>query len=189
MAAPDDNVRQCIVTRELLPKQQLIRFVLGPGASVTPDLACKLPGRGMWVKADLASVAEAIARQAFRKAAKRQVAIPEGLVVRVEQLLAKRALDALALARKSGAVITGYEKVRSALDAGKVACLLHASDAAEDGKRGLDAKTGDIPVFTCFTREQLGQVMARENATHVALGHGGATLFFIDQARRFAGFS
>lgn len=190
MDAPqDDNVRQCIVTRELLPKQQLIRFVLDPNATVTPDLACKLPGRGIWVKADMASVAQAVAKQLFSRAAKRQVKIPEGLAGRVEQLLAKRALDALAMTRKTGNLVAGYEKVRSCLESGRAACLLHADDAGEDGAKSLNAKAQGLPVFTCFSREQLGQVTARDNATHIALTESGMTAFFIREARRFTGFS
>lgn len=188
-AHSEETARQCIVTRELLPKQQLIRFVLDPNRMVTPDLACKLPGRGLWVKADMASVAQAVAKQAFSRAAKGQAKIPEGLAARVEQLLAKRALDALGLARKAGLVVAGYEKVRSLLEAGDACCLLHAADAAEDGTKALNVKARGLPVFTCFTRDQLSQVTARENATHLALKHGGAADFFIVEASRFAGFS
>ena len=41
-------LRRCLVTRERLPKEAMIRFVLGPGRELVPDLAGKLPGRGMW---------------------------------------------------------------------------------------------------------------------------------------------
>ena len=42
-------LRRCIVTRESLPKERMIRFVLGPDRELVPDLAGKLPGRGMWL--------------------------------------------------------------------------------------------------------------------------------------------
>lgn len=187
--AESEQTRQCIVTRELLTKQQLIRFVLSPDGVVTPDLSAKLPGRGMWVKADLASVATAVARQAFARAAKQSVVMPEGLASKVEKMLERRALDALAMARKSGLVVAGFEKVKTMLLAEKAACLIHAADAGSDGSKTLNAKAGDIPIFTCFSREALGIITSRENATHLAVGHGGAAQFFIDEARRFAGFS
>ena len=192
MPEPDDrndNTRQCIITRELLPKQQLIRFAVSPDGTLTPDLSCKLPGRGMWVKADMASVAQAVAKQAFSRAAKQQVRIPEGFVARLEALMRRRALDALSMARKSGCVIAGFEKVRATLESHKAACLLHASDAGADGMKGLNGKAQGLPIFTQFTRDELGQVTARENATHIVLTPSGATAFFIDEARRFAGFS
>jgi ribosomal protein L7Ae-like RNA K-turn-binding protein len=40
-----------VVTRESLPKERMIRFVLGPDRQIVPDLAAKLPGRGMWLSA------------------------------------------------------------------------------------------------------------------------------------------
>ena len=45
----DGPERRCIVTRATGPKEGLIRFVLGPDDEVVPDLAGKLPGRGIWV--------------------------------------------------------------------------------------------------------------------------------------------
>ena len=44
--------RRCIATGESGPTGLLIRFVLGPDAQVVPDLAERLPGRGVWLKAD-----------------------------------------------------------------------------------------------------------------------------------------
>jgi len=185
----DEPTRQCIITRELLPKEQLIRFVLDPNDTVTPDLSCKLPGRGMWVKADLASVTEAAVRQAFSRAAKTQAKVPPGLAAQVETQLRKRALDALSLARKAGLVVTGFEKCRSMLEKGEASCLIHAHDSNSDPMRGLDFKGNALPVFECFDRDMLAQVLASDNPVHVALAHGPATEFFILNARRFAGFS
>ncbi|MGH9201434.1 MAG: DUF448 domain-containing protein, partial [Vicinamibacterales bacterium] len=45
-------LRRCIVTREVLPKESLVRFVVGPAGDAVPDIAGKLPGRGLWVKAE-----------------------------------------------------------------------------------------------------------------------------------------
>src|ERR1700741_4577093 len=54
----DDNaepetgpLRRCIITRERLPKERMIRFVVGPDRQIVPDLAARLPGRGIWLSA------------------------------------------------------------------------------------------------------------------------------------------
>ena len=39
--------RKCIATDEVRPKSELIRFVVGPDLTIVPDLAGKLPGRGI----------------------------------------------------------------------------------------------------------------------------------------------
>jgi len=61
--------RRDIVSGEVLGEARLIRFVAGPDGAVVPDLARKLPGRGLWVAADRASVATAAKKTAPRTAA------------------------------------------------------------------------------------------------------------------------
>src|SRR5690606_33859252 len=55
-AALIDRDRQDLVSRQVLDESRLIRFVPAPDGSVAPDLARKLPGRGLWVAADRASI-------------------------------------------------------------------------------------------------------------------------------------
>jgi predicted RNA-binding protein YlxR (DUF448 family) len=183
------NTRQCIATRELLPKEAMIRFVVGPDDVVVPDLANKLPGRGMWVKASREAVAEAAAKRLFSKAAKKQVQLPESLVGQVEMLLRKRVLEALAMARKAGLLVNGHEKVLKVLVSNEGACLLHADDAGENGVRELNNKARELPIFQCFSRDELSQVTAHPNPVHVVLKKGGPAEYFITHARRFTGFS
>ena len=47
-------MRSCIVTREKLPKQELIRIVRTPDQEVIIDVTGKVNGRGAYLKKDLA---------------------------------------------------------------------------------------------------------------------------------------
>ena len=107
--------RRCAATGETSEKGPLIRFVIGPDGAATPDLAEKLPGRGMWVKADRAALALAVKRNAFSRSAKQQVVAPADLPDRVEALLAQRLIQQVALCRKAGLAVAGFEKARAAL--------------------------------------------------------------------------
>ena len=178
--------RSCIITREAKAKGELIRFVVGPTGEIVADLNSKLPGRGIYVTASKLLVAEAIAKRAFSRAAKEQVIVPEGFLVRLEAQLAKRVAEALSMARKAGQVITGFEKVEAAAKKGEVEALIHADDAGEDGLKKLSFYTG--PTFQNLPREVLSTVLGRENAVHVAVTHGPAAAFFIEEARRFTLF-
>ncbi len=178
--------RSCIITREVLPKEALIRFVVGPGHKLVPDLAGKLPGRGIYVSCSKLLVAEAIAKRAFGKAAKTQVQVPENLLALLEEQMARRVADSLSLARKAGQVITGFEKVETECGKGTVEALIHAEDAGEDGIKKLSFYTG--PTFRNLPRALLSEVLGRENAVHAAVTHGPAAAFFITEARRFALF-
>jgi predicted RNA-binding protein YlxR (DUF448 family) len=181
-----DPERSCIVTREAKPKEALIRFVLSPEGKLVPDLAGKLPGRGIYVGCSKLLLAEAIAKRLFSKAAKQQVAIPDGLLSQVEVQMARRVAEALSFARKAGQVVTGFEKVEAACKKGEVEALIHAADAGDDGIKKLAFYQG--PTFMELSRDQLSEVVGRENAVHVAVTHGPAAQFFIEQARRFALF-
>src|SRR5689334_6327543 len=79
--------RRDIVSGEVWDEADLIRFVAGPDGAVVPDLARKLPGRGLWVAADRASVEAAARKGLFARAAKAKVVAPPGLADQVEALL------------------------------------------------------------------------------------------------------
>ncbi|MCK5887622.1 MAG: DUF448 domain-containing protein [Alcanivorax sp.] len=58
---------------EVCANDELIRFVVGPEAKIYPDLGQKLPGRGIWVKADRASIEKAVQKGLFSRGAKMKV--------------------------------------------------------------------------------------------------------------------
>ena len=124
--------RRDIVSGEVMAEARLIRFVAGPDGAVVPDLARKLPGRGMWVAADRASVETAAKKGLFARSAKAPMKASPDLAEQVSALLRARILNALGLARKAGDLTSGFEKVSSAISSGKAAWLVEASDGAAD---------------------------------------------------------
>ena len=46
-------LRTCVVTKEALPKSELLRIVRMPDGKVLPDLSGKLNGRGAYIKKDI----------------------------------------------------------------------------------------------------------------------------------------
>ncbi|MFN7164111.1 MAG: DUF448 domain-containing protein, partial [Hyphomonas sp.] len=107
--------RQCAVTRERFPKEAMVRFVLSPDNVVTPDIAARLPGRGVWVAAERRHVDTAAAKGAFARGFKGAVTVPDALSDFTERLLLKRCVELLGLARKAGLAIQGHDQVRDAL--------------------------------------------------------------------------
>ena len=99
--------RRCVVSGEVLPEAQLIRFALGPDDVLAPDVAAKLPGRGAWVRADRASIELAAKKNGFAHALKAKAKAPDGLADLTETLLAKRCLDLIGMARRAGAIAFG----------------------------------------------------------------------------------
>ena len=192
-AAEDGGrMRLCAATREAVDVDLLIRFVADPEGGIVPDLARRLPGRGVWVKAEKAAVAQAVRANVFARSLKRQVRPDPDLPDRLEHLLEKRAIEALALANKAGLVTAGFAQVDALLDSGSVRILVQASDAADGGRERLARKLAAVTraqgrnsaSVTSLSTEQLSLAMGRSNVVHAALIQGGAAARFLDEAER-----
>lgn len=183
----DASERRCIVTGETQPKRGLVRFVVGPDNGVFPDVMEKLPGRGIWVSAERDVLEKAIAKKLFSRGAKAQVNVQDGLIDEVERQLVRRVIDLIALSRKSGSAVAGFEKVKSWLADGRAKVLLQAADGSERGKGKLWTPEGGR-FFGSLTGSELGLAFGRESVIHGALGAGGLTKRVIDEASRLAGF-
>jgi predicted RNA-binding protein YlxR (DUF448 family) len=177
--------RRCIVTGEVQPKAGLVRFVLGPDDTVYPDVLEKLPGRGMWVTADRA-VLDKAGRGQFSRSAKKPVKVPEGLAEDVERQLARRVTDLIALARKAGLAVCGFEKVKDALASENVRVLLQASDGSVRGKSKLWTPTG-ARYFDCLTQDELGLAFGRQSVIHGALAAGALSDRVVEEAAKLRG--
>ena len=187
------NERLCVVTRAVKPVDELIRFVIGPDG-VVPDLKRKLPGRGLWVTADRATLKDAISRNVFARGFKREVRVTPELLAQTEQLLVRSTLDALAIAGKSGLVAAGFAKAEAAIARDRVVGLLHASDAGADGVNKLAGtlrrrpEAEGIPVIKGFTTAQLDLALGRSNVVHAALLAGSANDTFLARFARLERF-
>jgi uncharacterized protein len=187
------TMRMCAVTREVRPVGELIRFVVSPGGEVVADLKRKLPGRGLWISASGGAVAEAVRRKQFSKGFKRELRVAPTLAQDTEALLVRSLIEALAIASKAGQVVSGFSKVEDALSQRAVSCLIHASDAAADGIRKLDAilgqntgindKSREFSVVTALTSEQLDLALSRSNVIHAALLAGPAGKTFLSRSQ------
>jgi uncharacterized protein len=188
--------RTCIVTREAKPASELMRFVLGPDGTVVPDLRGKLPGRGAWLTPTAAAVAVAMKKRAFSRAFKAETKVPADLVDAINAALVRDVKGALALANKAGAVVTGFGKVESAIASGGIAALLHAREAAEDGRRKLAAalrkREGElisgISVFDDLPGDDLDVALGRVHVIHAALLAGPGSEGCLARWRRLRGF-
>lgn len=187
-----DRERRDLVTHQVMDESRLIRFVAAPDGSVAPDLARKLPGRGLWVAADRASIQAAVKKNLFSRAAKAPLKPAADLADTVETLLVRRCLAQLGLARREGVLISGFEKSLANIRAGKVAWIVEASDGSADGRGKLLALAGHIspPPKVCgtFSADDLSLALGLENAIHAVLLTGGRADRWTIEVERLAGF-
>jgi predicted RNA-binding protein YlxR (DUF448 family) len=182
----DGPERKCIATGEVQPKEGLIRFVPGPDGRIVPDLAGKLPGRGLYVSANRAAIQKAATKGLFSKALKQPVTPPEGLPDLIEQMLVKRVVDLISLARKAGLAVSGYEKVKSWLVTEQATVLIQAEDGSGRGKTKLSTPYGGRYIGW-LTADELGMAFGRQTAIHAALGSGGLVPRIVEEALRLKG--
>jgi predicted RNA-binding protein YlxR (DUF448 family) len=191
--AQSSRERRDIVSGEVRDESALIRFVAGPDGTVVPDLARKLPGRGIWVAADRESVATAAKKNLFARSAKAQLRAGADLPDQVESLLRARLLSGLGLAKRAGELTSGFEKVSAAISSGKAAWLIEASDGAADGRGKLlrlARHQSPAPgLIGAFTAAELGLALGAENVIHTAFLAGRAAGRWTEDVRRLAGFS
>jgi uncharacterized protein len=197
-------LRLCAVTRVERSIPALIRFVAAPDGQITPDIGCRLPGRGVWVTATRDAVTVAVKRAAFAKSLKHPVTVSDDLPDLVDRLLAQRARQSLSFANKAGLVVTGFMKVSEALDAGAAMALIAASDGAPDGLTKLERKFRAIHsakvsegaslapvadlIITDFTGEDLDLAIGRSNVIHGALATGAQSRIVLNDSLRLRRF-
>jgi predicted RNA-binding protein YlxR (DUF448 family) len=208
---PDEPRRRCIATMESRLQSEMIRFVLSPSGEVTPDLVHRLPGRGAWVLSSRSALETAVKRNAFARAFKGKAKASPQLADQVEGLLVKRLLDQLGLAKRAGDLILGFEQVREAIRAARPACLIEASDGAEDGREkvlalllaahgpsrnrtsavGNDERSENLdlpPVIGCFSADELGMALGRGRVIHACLKQGRFAQSWMGELMKLSGF-
>lgn len=177
--------RMCIVTRECLDESALLRFVRGPSGEAVPDLARKLPGRGVWVSLNRARLAEAVAKRLFSRGFAAETKASSELPDLVATLLRSNALSYLSLAKKAGEAVTGFMKVEDMLGRGKARILVHAVEAAADGRRKLDKLAGpEVEKASPFHLDELDLAFGRSNVIHAGVARGGLAEKLLTALRR-----
>ena len=184
--------RRDAVTGKVMDDAQLIRFVVGPDGFVVPDIAAKLPGRGIWVAADRESINTAAKKGAFSRSAKTKAIAPDGLADQCDALLARSVLGLLGMANRAGQIESGFDKVRAYIQVDPPAWRICANDAARDGRNKIrvasKAAWEATPLLACFGPGELGKALGREDVTHAVLKPGRLAKKFKVEARRLGGF-
>jgi predicted RNA-binding protein YlxR (DUF448 family) len=184
--------RTCVVSGWKGPPEAMLRFALSGAGEVVPDIARKLPGRGVWTRLDFATVRGAAMKQAFSRGFHAHAAAALELAEQVDRLLERDALQFLSIVNKAGLAVTGAAKVEAAIRAGTVAALVHAADGAPDGASKLDrvlrGRSGEaadaVARINLFRSSQLDLALGRTNVIHAALNAGEASAAFLAKVAR-----
>ncbi len=183
-------MRRCAISRERMAKEQMIRFVISPDRLVVPDLAARLPGRGIWLSARWDVLQAATQRGVFAKAARGPVHVPPDLLSVLQASLVRRIGELLGLARRAGQAVCGFQKAREILVAGRAGLVIEAQDGSPDEiARFLGGHAAHIPVVQPLSGAELGSIFGRDHVVHVVVTKGQLAAKLTDEAARWAGLT
>ena len=185
-------VRQCAVTRERHELDALIRFVRSPDGIAVPDVAGKLPGRGVWIKAYKGTVEKGLKSDVFSRAFKEKTVAMDDLLGEIERQLAYRCIGMLGMAKKGGKIVIGFDQVRAYIRKDEPGLLLEASDGAADGRNKVQflakAIYDEVQVAGALSSAELGMALGREHVIHALLARGPLAEAFGVAYKRLTGF-
>lgn len=176
--APEKGpLRRCLVSRESLPKQAMLRFVVGPDGTLVPDMAARLPGRGFWLSARADVLEAARKRGAFVRAARAAgiagpVIVPADLAARTTAALLARIAETLGLARRAGQAVSGHDRAAEWVAAGRAGLLVQAADGAPAGRAKLARQAARAAAVAPLPAAVLGRMFGRDHAVHVVVAPG-----------------
>jgi len=191
----------------------MFRFVVSPDRALVPDLAGKLPGRGIWLSAlgDVIEGPHGASREgrpskvrlageplpgttgrdlvrAIARAARGPVRVPSDLPAVLETALIRRIGDFLGLARRAGQAIAGFEKARDWMRSHPTGLVMQAADGSEaERARFRSAVPETVPVLAPLTGVDLGRVFGHETVVHVVVAPGRLADALIIDSGRLAG--
>ncbi|HSM54249.1 MAG TPA: DUF448 domain-containing protein [Erythrobacter sp.] len=185
--------RRCILSGEHGARDALLRLAISPADSagachVLPDPNAKAPGRGAWIGVSRAELDTALAKGRLKGALARafkgvQLEIPAELPELVSRALTLALTQRLGLELRAGHVVLGGERIAEQARQGRIALLLHAADASEDGRKNLDQAwrvgrdaegSGERGIVLPLDRAALSVALGRDNVVHLALNNSAA---------------
>ncbi len=172
----------------------MLRFVVGPNRMLVPDLAARLPGRGIWLSARRDVIETARTRGSFVRAARGPVNLPPDLLSVIEAGLVRRVGDLLGFARRAGQAVCGFERAREWLVSGRARLVVQAADGSREERarflgRNASRDGGELHVVAPLPAAELGAVFGRDHVVHVAVARGRLADAIVVETMRLAGVS
>lgn len=186
------GIRQCVVTRARLPKAELVRLVLDPEGNVAIDLLDRAPGRGVYVRADRATVLKALSGKSIGRTFKGRARpmSPEaidGLLQDAVDRLERRLVELVSIARRAQVAAVGMDAVIAALhDDNPAALVLTSHDVSERSSRRVQSFA---PAPTQFVelavgKADLGSKLGRSDVGVVAIRPSALAIRIVAEAAR-----
>lgn len=156
--------RMCAGCRAEAPRDALVRFVISDESPfIAPDVASRLPGRGVSVHPTRGCLKAALAAGGFAKAARKRVPFTlDELASLLASKYAQRASSLLSSARRNGKLAVGTDAALASI-AERSACLVLVARDAAGSREDIARKAHEsaVPLLVYETKIALGAIVGR----------------------------
>ncbi len=172
--------RTCLGCRQVLPQEDLVRYVASPEGAVLVDYRSRLPGRGAYTCFDRQCLAAALNKRQFSRAFKQKEVQAEAaeLGEAVVKEIRQKIINLVGMARKSACLVTGSNMVLGAMGAqGAIGLVLLAEDVSASIAEKVEgsAAVRGIPCWRLLDKVSLGKIVGKGERSVVALKAGSLT--------------
>ncbi len=170
-----ESERTCIVTRKKIDPKRAIRLCVTPNGDLFADLKGNFPARGYWITPTQENFMHLFSQPKRFRQIKGAHFPPEDFVKQLIEQLKNKILQQIGLAKRSGHLIFGFEKVKIWLKKNQAALAIIAKDGSQAEIERLGLSTRNIPIVQTLNREELGKALGRDKVVHIVLSHSRLT--------------
>ena len=118
-------------------------------------------------------MSEAVKKNLFSRGFSAETKAAPELAETIGEMLRKLALSYFSLAKKAGLAVAGNSKVEDMVSKNLAQIIIHALEAAPDGRRKIDKLAAPgVKVINIFHVDELDLAFGRSNVIHAAVGRG-----------------
>ena len=152
----------------------MLRFVMAPDGTLTGDMSGKLPGKAAWISANRNIINQAIEDGHFRREFGETLNIPDNLMDILLWAIDQRIDGTLGMLNRTGAIISGFEKVLAYVHKGqKIAAYITCAEADSDSRSKIQGKIdSSVNVIDQIPQDRLERILDKGNATHIIVKPG-----------------
>jgi predicted RNA-binding protein YlxR (DUF448 family) len=180
-------VRKCIVDGVVKPTEELLRFVMIDNM-LLPDFNKKLPAKGIYVTNSRFYLQKAIEKKIFNKVTRHNLKVNDDFIDIVDNLIKTKALNSISMAKKAGALVAGFEKVKEEIKKNNVEFIIDASNAGKDGKEKIAFLAKTIEIFNLFSIDELDMILNKENTVHIAILKSDMSRMVYNNLKKYQNF-
>lgn len=179
---------QCLVTGQNLTEDQALRFVAGPDGLIWFDPSFKAEGQAVYVVNNATVLQEAVDKGLLVSTLAANLQDVD-LRIQVENMLEKRWLGALSLARKSQDLVLGVEKLEKSFFKGSVAFAVVPVDIGSDALKKMHyLKKEGLTLINVGNKQVLSCTLGVPNVSAIGVLKGHAATKVDEMLKRYQSF-